>query len=110
MADELKPCPFCGGEAELEQVCEDWHINCENFKCPATSFVIKSSVQKAIEAWNTRYERTCGEPRGFVPRDPDNFGNPSFAELWCEHCDIELDPDWMYCPRCGAKVVDDDQL
>lgn len=52
-------------------------------------------------------ERTCGEPRRFVPYDADNFGNPSFTELWCEHCDIELDPDWAFCPKCGARVESD---
>lgn len=24
---------------------------------------------------------------------------------WCEHCDVELDEDWRYCPNCGRKVV-----
>ena len=28
-------------------------------------------------------------------------------ELWCEHCDIELDDSWRFCPSCGAKVVDE---
>lgn len=50
--------------------------------------------------------RTCGQPRGFIPCDSDSFGNMSFAELWCEHCDIEIDPEWQFCPSCGAKVVD----
>lgn len=31
-----------------------------------------------------RAERTCGE--------------------WCEHCDIELDEEWAYCPHCGARI------
>lgn len=49
-------------------------------------------------------QRMCGKPRCFVPCDPDNFGHPSFMEVWCEHCDIELDPEWEWCPRCGARV------
>lgn len=55
------------------------------------------------EAWQK--VRTCGQPRGFIPYDSDSFGNMSFAGLWCEHCDIELDPEWQFCPSCGAKVV-----
>ena len=52
-------------------------------------------------------ERTCGEQRGFIMSDPDNFGHMSFTELWCEHCDIELDPEWLFCPHCGARVERD---
>lgn len=52
-------------------------------------------------------KRTCGQPRCFVPCDQDNFGNPSFDELWCEHCDIQLCSEWRFCPSCGAEVADD---
>lgn len=51
-------------------------------------------------------ERTCGEWRG-DPR-PDAIGHAAEHEddeLWCEHCDIELDEEWAYCPYCGARVV-----
>lgn len=108
---ELKPCPFCsdGGKPELWIGSYDAHVFCA--KCGMSA---KGSgcgfrddmARAAIKNWNTRYERTCGEPRGFIPYDRDNFGHPSFAELWCEHCDIELDPEWEYCPHCGAKVVE----
>ena len=58
------------------------------------------------ERWNRRAERTCGEWRG-DPRQ-DAIGHAAAHEgdeLWCEHCDIELDEDWSYCPYCGARVV-----
>lgn len=58
------------------------------------------------ERWNRRAERTCGEWRG-DPRH-DAIGHAAAHEddeLWCEHCDIELDESWLYCPNCGAKVV-----
>ena len=51
-------------------------------------------------------ERTCGEWRG-DPRH-DAIGHAAAHEddeLWCEHCDIELDESWLYCPNCGARVV-----
>lgn len=102
MTDELKPCPFCpdGGSPELEQVGDDWHINCENEKCPATAFVIGSSEQEAIKAWNTRYERTCHK----VP------GKMHYGELRpkCSECGYGLgDSRWVFCPKCGAEILHD---
>lgn len=56
---ELKPCPFCGGEAEVVYTewcamytvrCMDEYYNCEAM--PETRhFVIE---REAIEAWNRR--------------------------------------------------------
>lgn len=54
-------------------------------------------------AWVKR--RTCGEWRGYTPPNPSGFNDDDGATLWCEHCDIELDEDWAFCPNCGAKVV-----
>ena len=64
---KLKPCPFCGGEAE-----EQWHPNpCINLdiaepwysiwckSCNAT-IEIQSSKGKAIKSWNTRPEPRQG--------------------------------------------------
>lgn len=106
---ELKPCPFQKpGETHDVRFIElkpgYGQIGCADcgFWFPSEEMI---SRKNAIERWNTRAERTCGEPRGFIPHDQDNFGHPSFTELWCEHCDIELDPEWDYCPYCGAKVV-----
>ena len=58
---ELKPCPFCGHEAELsycgeenqpDPYCESWTAICVHCGCdPASYFLDK---QKAVEVWNTR--------------------------------------------------------
>lgn len=59
----LKPCPFCGGEATLRHTKdregkmygELWIVSCEARSCyirPCTSFY--TSEEEAIEAWNTR--------------------------------------------------------
>ena len=56
MSSELKPCPFCGGEAELNTIDESdstvinavWCIDCES------EGGYYSTEAKAIKTWNTR--------------------------------------------------------
>lgn len=52
---ELKPCPFCGGKAELIRRSSESPYNhgvwCRSCRC-RTSF--EKSENEAIEAWNTR--------------------------------------------------------
>ena len=54
---ELKPCPFCGGEAEEKEHRNCWehyfYVKCKNC-CVMTPF--KFGEEKAIEAWNRRVE------------------------------------------------------
>lgn len=55
---ELKPCPFCGGEAELQS--EPWSaVICANCRAMSHCFPHSgkySSDEKAIEAWNRRVD------------------------------------------------------
>lgn len=54
--DELKPCPFCGGEVRAFKVMRkpyDHGARCLNENCEATISRCASEWQ-AIEAWNTR--------------------------------------------------------
>lgn len=55
MVDELKPCPFCGGEAELtgHQAPEFW-VLCPTIGCKASSEGF-GDKKRAIAAWNTRH-------------------------------------------------------
>ena len=59
MANELKPCPFCGGEPTVSYDADDkWFlIECLNDDCP---FIVQGQwhldMEEAIEAWNRRYE------------------------------------------------------
>ena len=52
MTDELRPCPFCGGEAEILPE-GDYHevtcVECGTFRQGHT-------YQDAVEAWNRRTE------------------------------------------------------
>ena len=65
--NELKPCPFCGGEAELwshhykEEDITLWQVRCKKrcydvkIHCYASdSFVSFATKEEAIEAWNRR--------------------------------------------------------
>lgn len=56
--DELKPCPFCGGEAETSHGLinyELWGVWCPT--CKVQIGAIYNSEKQAIERWNTRAER-----------------------------------------------------
>lgn len=57
MAEELKPCPFCGGKAEIHSDGAFWkfHVECANVKCGGTTGTVPTkTVASAIKAWNTR--------------------------------------------------------
>ena len=51
---ELKPCPFCGGEAKPIKIDGEWYIKCGNYCCEQS--VLYEDVEMAIEAWNRRAE------------------------------------------------------
>ena len=53
--EKLTPCPFCGGEAELEINGLYWDVNCK--RCLANVGAYKCYNKKqAVEAWNRRYK------------------------------------------------------
>jgi Lar family restriction alleviation protein len=63
---ELKPCPFCGGEAEIVGGPEDWHptmldpdsggdpysIFCKT--CGGGHLMVGDDIEKVYELWNRR--------------------------------------------------------
>lgn len=55
---DLKPCPFCDGEASdgLDDIRECWYVECSI--CGA-SFESKTSSQRAIVGWNNRVKQKC---------------------------------------------------
>lgn len=118
---ELLPCPFCGGEAEINGANKyGWSVWCK--KCHSNNNWGHATEQGAIDAWNTRagckncaalnraaglwakadkrardLERTC--------RNVDEDGDFECSE--CGFC-------WVfhphYCPNCGRRVVSEYML
>lgn len=58
MSDELKPCPFCGGEAKKGSLSGDeqnWMIWCRDCGIPSSEMGVSGETfEDMTEAWNTR--------------------------------------------------------
>lgn len=115
---ELKPCPFCGGEASIEYENYDfdggnwWLIREADVVCRECGLVFhvenesreyqhgEHCLDFIIEAWNTRAERTC-----VVHRRGSSTDNRECSECGASYRGDVLYP-LNYCPNCGAKVVE----
>ena len=124
MSEELKPCPFCGGEGKLilghysedSRMDTPWYVKCKS--CSATSTAVmpdwakynpyhrKTSeceaamLDKAVKAWNTRHVETC-----------ENASWDSESQFYCSKCECTDDLPLLwgelnYCPNCGRLVVE----
>ena len=119
MSDEaLKPCPFCGGEAQvmcmdLDSIDEGWKVwgvwcvpdlHAEERGGFQHGHFIDNCATKAeaIAAWNTRHERTCELVGSYYYDEYDQYE----FEFSCGHSVNSYDKEPPnYCPDCGAKVV-----
>lgn len=114
---ELRECPFpTTGIVHVPRVItavgESWVLCTCGASGPMFSDVDGSGEQKAIEAWNTRAERTCiphVEPRTFT-----GDTEPSFYQAICD-CGWVVGEDGAsslsdfehvdnYCGGCGVKI------
>lgn len=58
MGGEVRPCPFCGGQARMDYIdySGDWFLRCGNHDCEVWPFIWRKDRQEAIDAWNRRAE------------------------------------------------------
>lgn len=121
MSEDIKECPFCGSASEWLR---EHSYNCFLRRLIAFNEWLTEkrligqrderpySRDELIEAYNTRYKRTC-EPITFVADEIENI------KLWhteCRLCGVILGQGKSaidatiglpnYCPCCGAEVVD----
>ena len=100
---ELKPCPFCGSDGAVVRMGGSYFVMCETCTCCRVKGY--GSEAAAIEAWNTRSERTCRIESVFN----DDWEYPIWDyELSCGHSfEAIIKEAPTYCPECGAKVVEE---
>lgn len=102
---ELLPCPFCGGEAHTYKN-NLWHVACERAHNGCVTMSAFITEAEAIEAWNSRAERTC-KVEGDYWHDHGGDGYDTYEYvLSCGHKVEWLDDDKepRYCPQCGARI------
>lgn len=116
---ELKPCPFCGcGDAGIVRTKTIFdHVLGFMVLCPDcggtvgfntdtefTAFTDFGTEQEAVDAWNTRAERTCR-----MEYNEDWSGDELYPTEACQ-CAVcgRITQEGLpnYCPNCGAKVVE----
>lgn len=104
MTDKLKPCPFCGGEAEMIfwEAMKDARVRCK--ACDVSTHDYRTP-EEAIEAWNKRTSSPI-YGRWILYEDED-------TNAWkCSACHktqqlmngTPFENNWYYCPSCGAKM------
>ena len=109
---ELRPCPFCGGEAQVTYSYDETggRLYVFGVSCKRCNLLLGhvgngridgfSDPKSAVESWNRRAERTC--------RDLGGEGGTVFEgyDFGCSECGYACDlPQPSHCPNCGAKVV-----
>ena len=78
MSEELKPCPFCGSEAEMLNYSEnEWLV-----RCPACDGMVerwRETEAEAIEQWNRRANDCLDRILGETPEKgvASKRGNPA---------------------------------
>lgn len=118
---ELKPCPFCGGEAEIMEYSDRFQCGCKDEGCIAwvEEMPVYLTRSGAIKDWNTRAERTCD----VVFRSHEVSQTQTALVKSCSGCGFEFGTEIKstfpfevkinsisipnYCPNCGAKVIQD---
>ena len=118
---ELEPCPFCGGEGDMndegpECAPDRFWACCPNPFCFVEGAGFYATEEEAAQAWNTRYGRTCevigewgqvSQTQEFRTESCSKCGH-EFGVSRRDHWPFEVEqlvelPN--YCPDCGCRVV-----
>ena len=65
MSNELKPCPFCGGQAK---VIDKWRVVCDTAGCCGSFFYSFGTLDRAVEGWNKRQSTELEAERAKVAK------------------------------------------
>lgn len=113
---KLKPCPFCGSEAEIEEYNQGFRVICTNIYNCAIKQNQYTSKDKAIESWNKRIEDvreniTANWIHVYYYRPSTNSYDIEMGK--CSNCNHEYSydtetgisfEDYKFCPECGADM------
>ena len=125
VAENLLPCPFCGGEAigfewSDDDDREEWEPHDEDAYCSVKvnhredclleigefDMWVASTEEAAADAWNRRAGRTCH----LIPYEVEE-DTGFFDCVECDSCGFVMDVSEAahsnFCPNCGAEVVRD---
>lgn len=105
MSEELKPCPFCGGEARLTYSTDNHknpYVTCDTDNCPARNPYQwhYRTEDEAISAWNHRViatERTAKVEKVTRVSSVIRTGR-------CGDCGYDVIDSYKHCPNCGARL------
>lgn len=102
---ELKPCPFCGGNAKIIQTTESYPNYVVQCSFCGISTISCPNPKGLAEFWNKRSERhgKWGNPKAKFP-----YYNWRCSVCGCEdYTQTDRKGEYKemnYCPNCGAKM------
>ena len=101
---ELKPCPFCGGEAEITYVCGEYAVMCKSCK---GSSDFNTNTSKSISRWNTRVypedvqKAVISQTPRLVTVLKTERGGKNF---FCPACANDVHFTYSHCTCCGQRL------
>ena len=111
---KLKPCPFCGGEAELVCTTDNHHspyVRCKygaylKPQCRANMYPWHyKTAEEAIEAWNRRAEKWAVRYRADKENGKYVCSKCGHNVIWNPDREDELMMWHPYCNTCGARFL-----